>query len=57
MKSDRRSHPQATRRQRGRRWPRGVTETDRVPHKAALGDRIRPQRTWPREGGETCYFH
>jgi len=26
MKSDRRSHPQATRRQRGRRWPRGVTD-------------------------------
>ena len=37
--------------------PEGLPTTDRVPYEAALGDRIRPQRTWPREGGETCYFH
>jgi len=31
MKSDRRSHPQATRRQRGRRCPEGLPTADRVP--------------------------
>lgn len=27
-----------------------------MPYKAALGDRIRPQRTWPREGRGDLLF-
>src|SRR6185437_9955283 len=43
MKSDRRSHPQATRRQRGRRCPEGLPTADRVPPaRPAPGDRSRP---------------
>jgi hypothetical protein len=41
MKSDRREHPQATRRQRGRAVTQRVTEADRVPAKARA-ERLRP---------------
>ena len=58
MKSDRRSHPQATRRQRGRAVTQGLPAEDRVPSKARTGrPGVAPAATWPREGGEALPFH
>jgi len=58
MKSDRRSHPQATRRQRGRRWPREVTGSrPRAYTRPALGRPHSPQRDLATWGREALPFH
>ncbi len=58
MKSDRGSHTQATRRQRGRAVPPGGYQQKTACHRRpALGDReSSAAETWLREGGEALPF-
>src|SRR5260370_20739061 len=57
MKSDRRSHPQATRRQRGRAVTQGVTGRRPRASKARTGaTHVAPVTAWLRERGEVLPF-
>ena len=57
MKSDRRSHPIATRRHRGRAVTRGVADSRPRANTARTGDRKSPRETWLREEREALPFH